>query len=69
MYKRGKCGDTVLYGGEGEMRKKRFWLVALILGIMMVTTGLYITMVHNTKTTYANGKFVGTGILTFGESV
>ncbi len=40
------------------MRKNKVWLVAIIFGIMLVTTVCYITSVKNAKTSYANGRVV-----------
>lgn len=38
--------------------KKKIWVLFLVLSIMTVTTVCYVSMVHNAKTSYANGKFV-----------
>ncbi len=40
------------------MKKGYVWVIAIVLGIMTLTTVCYFTMVKNAKTNYANGKFV-----------
>jgi hypothetical protein len=40
------------------MKRKKLWLFVLIVGIMTLSTVLYVTMLRNARTSYANGRFV-----------
>lgn len=44
--------------GRKKMRRNRVWLVAIIFGVMLITTVCYITSVKNARTTYVNGRVV-----------
>ena len=40
------------------MKNKKMWLLVLVVCMMTLSTVVYVTMVHNAKTSYANGRFV-----------
>jgi hypothetical protein len=40
------------------MKRKKMWLFVLVVGIMTLSTLLYVTMLRNANTSYANGRFV-----------
>ena len=40
------------------MRKNKVWLIAIVFGLMIITTVCYLTAVRNTRTEYANGRVV-----------
>lgn len=48
--------------GSKKMRRNRVWLVAIIFGVMLITTVCYITSVKNARTTYVNGRVVENAI-------
>lgn len=40
------------------MKRKKLWFLVLILGLMTLSTVIYVTMLRNAKTSYANGRLV-----------
>lgn len=40
------------------MKRKKMWFFVLVVGVMTLSTICYIAIMHNARTTYANGKFV-----------
>lgn len=40
------------------MKKNKVWLIAIIFGLMIITTVCYLTSVRNTRVEYANGRIV-----------
>lgn len=40
------------------MRRNKVWLIAIIFGIMVLTTVCYITSTKNAGMSYANGRVV-----------
>jgi hypothetical protein len=40
------------------MKRKKIWFLVLILGLMTLSTVIYVTMLRNAKTSYANGRLV-----------
>lgn len=45
-----------------RMRRNKVWLIAIIFGVMLITTVCYITSVKNARTTYVNGRVVENAI-------
>lgn len=43
---------------RGIMKKNKVWLIAIVFGLMIITTVCYLTAVRNTRTEYANGRVV-----------
>ncbi len=50
------------------MKKGYIWAIAIIVGIMTLTTVFYFTMVKNSRTNYANGKFVELNLVEWREA-
>jgi len=44
--------------GELVMKKNKVWLIAIVFGLMVITTVCYLASVRNTRTEYANGRVV-----------
>lgn len=42
---------------EGNMKRNKVWLIAVVLGIMLITSVFYITS-RNARVEYANGRMV-----------
>ena len=40
------------------MKKNKVWLIAIVFGLMIITTVCYLTTVRNTRVEYANGRIV-----------
>lgn len=40
------------------MMRNRGWLIAVILGIALMTTVCYFTIQRNTRTEYTNGRII-----------
>ncbi len=40
------------------MKKNKVWLIAIVFGLMIITTVCYLTSVRNTRVEYANGRIV-----------
>ena len=42
------------------MKKNKVWLIAVVFGVMIITTVCYLATLRNTRTEYANGRLVET---------
>lgn len=40
------------------MNKNKVWLIAIVFGLMIITTVCYLTSVRNTRVEYVNGRIV-----------
>lgn len=40
------------------MKKNKVWLIAIVFGLMIITTVCYLKAVRNTRIEYANGRIV-----------
>ena len=50
------------------MKKSYVWVIAIIVGVMTLTTVCYFTMVKNAKTNYANGQLVEIELVEWSEA-
>lgn len=42
----------------GIMKKNKVWLIAVVFGLVVITTVYYLAALRNTRTEYANGRIV-----------